>query len=81
MLSACRSSDDGTIPKSLRHQRVKPELVQRLTAARVVLGAPGQTVSTETVGQRRQERSLSEPLGPFLKILRQEPIAADGDNS
>ena len=75
------SANDRAVPKSFRHQRVKPEFGQCLAAARIVLGASGETKAAEAIGQGREQRALSQTLGPFLKILRQETVAAYGNNS
>jgi hypothetical protein len=63
------SANDRAVPKSFRHQRVKPELGQCLTATRIVVGASGEAKAAKAVGQGREQRALSEPLGPFLEIL------------
>src|SRR5580700_10465241 len=60
-----RSGGAGPVPKSFYHQGVEAKLRERFASARIVLGAAGQTVAAQAVGQRGQKRALAEPLAPF----------------
>ena len=67
----------GAVAKSLDHQRIKAELGQRRTGARVVAGAAGEAVAADAIGQGRQQPALSESLRPVVQVVRKEAVAAD----
>src|SRR3981081_1481565 len=75
-LAACRP-----IAKGFHHQGVEPQFRKRFTGPCIVVGASGEAVATQAVWQRRQHRALTEPLGPFLKVLRQKQISPDRHDS
>ena len=60
---------------------LRPSSDERFAGAGIVLGAAGKAVAAEPIGQRGQQRALAEPLGPFLQVVRQEAVAADGHDA
>src|SRR3954452_13015682 len=76
--SKLRLDRPGTVAKSFDHQGVKPEFAERLAGAGIVLSAAREPVTGEPVGQRGQQGALAEPTRPFLEVVGEEAVAADG---
>ena len=65
------------VPKRFGHQGVQPEFGHGLACPGIVLGAAGETMSAQSIGQRRQQGSLTEPSRPFLQVIREKPVSTN----
>src|SRR3954453_1412856 len=71
----------GPVAKGFDHQRVKSEFVERRASPGVVRRASCKPMTAQAVGQRRQQRTVAKPPGPFLQLPRQEAVAPDGHDA